>query len=248
MKTIFFTLMLLIPIFAFSQEEDLGPHGGQLKLVGEFFSEVVSNKDGSFDVYLLDKETKKPTIRYSYVTGYFESVSGAKVEVLCVGRKTYFECHPRGWNLKKGRKLQLSLARNNIAGQDAIYNLPIYNPKDLSSVQGRMRGLIRFDRPEKFMIFQDGLRSYVAENQLGANGSYCVLENLKLQKLTIKPKKKFLTKIEKVEITDQSTHRYSVIKNKDFTLICDFSADKNFKKPMIIEQMNRHLSGWLTLK
>ena len=248
MKTIICILMFLLPLFAFSQEEDLGPNGGQLKLVGEFYSEVVSNKDGSFDVYLLDKETKKPTIRYSYVTGFFESAGGSKVEILCVGQKTYFECYPRGWNLKKGKKLILSLARDNVTGNDVTYNLPIYNPKDLSSVQGRMSGTIKFDRPEKFMSFRNGKHGYATTAQLEEGGSYCVIENLKLQKLTIKPKKKLTTKIEKIEIADKTTNRYSVIRNKEYTLICDFTAEADFKKPMVIERINQHLSGWITLK
>jgi hypothetical protein len=240
--------MFLLPLFAFSQEEDLGPNGGQLKFAGEFYTEVVSNKDGSFDVYLLDKETKKPTIRYSYVTGFFESAGGSKVEILCVGQKTYFECYPRGWNLKKGKKLILSLSRDNVTGNDVTYNLPIYNPKALSSVQGRMSGSIKFDRAEKLMSFRNGKHGYATSAQLAEGGSYCVIENLKLQKLTIKPKKKFTTKIEKVEIADKTTHRYSVIRNKEYNLICDFTAEADFKKPMVIERINQHLSGWITLK
>lgn len=249
MKMIFCILVFLLsPLFAFSQEEDLGPNGGQLKDAGEFYSEVVSQKDGSFDVYLLDKETKKSTIRYSYVTGFFETTNGVKVEILCVGAKTYFECHPRGWNLKKGKKLLLNLARNNVTGKDTVYTLPIYNPKDLESAQGRIAHAVAVDKNQKYMSFRNGKRKYETSTELEAGGSYCVIENLKLQKLVIKAKKKFTTKIEKIEFPNKAVQRYAVINNRDYNLYCDFTADTEFKQSLAIEKINQHLNGWLKIR
>lgn len=240
--------MFLSSFSAFSQEDDLGPNGGQLKSVGDFYSEVISNKDGSFHVYLLDKVEKKPTVRFSYVTGFFESAGGTKVEILCVAAKTYFDCYPRGWNLKKGKKLSLSLARANVAGKDVVYNLPIYNPKDLASVQGRIAYKLEMDKSQKYMSFRNGSRRYETASQLEAGSSYCVIENIKLQKLAIKAKKKFSTKIEKIEFPNKAVQRYSVISNKDYDLYCDFTADKEFKPSLAIDKINDHLSGWLKLQ
>lgn len=248
MKLIICILIFLSTFAAAAQEEDLGPNGGQLKLVGNFYSEVIANKDGSFHVYLLDKENKKPTVRYSFVTGFFETATGAKVEILCVAVKTYFDCYPRGWNLKKGKKLLLSLARDNVSGTDVVYNLPIYNPKDLESVQGRIAYAITVDKNQKFMSFRNSGRRYETITQLEAGSSYCVIENLKLQKLTIKPKKKFTTKIEKIELPNKSQQRYSVIANKDYNLYCDFTADVDFQPSLVLKKINQHLSGWLKFK
>lgn len=249
MKTIICILVLtLSPLFAFSQDEDLGPNGGQLKDVGEFFSEVVANKDGSFHVYLLDKENKKATIRYSYVTGFFETTNGVKVEILCVGTKTYFECHPRGWNLKKGKTLVLDLARNNITGKNVVYTLPIYNPKDLESAQGRIAHAVSMDKGQKYMSFRFGKRKYETGPQLDAGGSYCVIENLNPKKLVIKAKKKFTTKIEKITLPETTVQRFSVIRNRDYHLYCDFTTDAEFKQSLTIEKINQHLNGWLKIK
>lgn len=240
--------MFFSTVNAFAQENDLGPNGGQLKLVGEFYSEVLTNKDGSFDVYLLDKETKKPSVRYSYVTGFFESNGGAKVEILCVAQKTYFECYPRGLNIKKGKKLSLSMARDNVTGNDVVYTLPIFNPKDLASAQGRIAYAIKIDKDQKYMSFRNGKRGYESTTQLEAGGSYCVIENIKLQKLSIKPKKKFTTKIEKIDFPNKEVQRYSVINNRDYNLYCDFTADADFKQSLVIEKINQHLNGWLKIK
>lgn len=248
MKLIICILMVLSPLMVFSQENDLGPNGGQLKSVGDFYSEVLTNKDGSFDVYLLDKETKKPSVRYSYVTGFFESNGGNKVEILCVAQKTYFECYPRGLNIKKGKKLFLSMARENVAGNDVVYTLPIFNPKDLDSAQGRIAYAIKFDKDQKFMSFRNGKRNYETITQLEAGGSYCAIENLKLQKLAIKPKKKFTTKIEKIEVPNKTVQRYSVITNRDYNLYCDFTADADFRQSLVIDKINQQLSGWLKIK
>lgn len=269
MKSIICILVfVLCPLLAFSQDEqakeqqseeqqpqeqsqqlqELGPNGGHIKDVGDFYSEVIANKDGSFHVYLLDKETKKPTIRYSYVTGFFESAGGTKVEILCVGAKTYFDCYPRGWNLKKGKRLSLSLARDHVAGKDVVYNLPFYNPKDLESVQGRMTGTINFDKNQKYMSFRNGKRGYETTTQLESGGSYCAIENYKLQKLTIKPKKKFTSKIEKLTFPNKSVHRYSIINNRDYSLYCDFTADADFKESLALDKINQHLNGWLKLR
>lgn len=248
MKLIICILVFLSSVTSFSQENDLGPNGGQLKSVGEFYSEVLTNKDGSFDVYLLDKETKKPSVRYSYVTGFFESNGGTKVEILCVAQKTYFECYPRGLNIKKGKKLSLSMARENVTGNDVVYTLPIFNPKDLASAQGRIAYALKLDKDQKYMSFRSGKRSYETSTQLEAGGSYCVIENLKLQKVTIKPKKKFTTKIEKIDFPNKAVQRYSVIENRDYNLYCDFTADTEFKQSLAIEKINQHLNGWLKFK
>lgn len=249
MKLFISILIFLSSVAAFSQtEEGLGPNGGQLKSVGDFYSEVLTNKDGSFDVYLLDKNTKKPSVRYSYVTGFFEANGGAKVEVLCVAQKTYFECYPRGMNIKNGKKLSLSLARENVAGQDVVYTLPIFNPKDLASAQGRIAHAVKFDANKKYMSFRNGKRNYETIEQLESGGSYCVIENFKMQKLVIKPKKKFTTKIEKIELPNKVVERYAVIDNRDYNLYCDFTADTDFKQSMLIDKINQHLNGWLKIK
>jgi hypothetical protein len=135
-----------------------------------------------------------------------------------------------------------------MSGKDVVYTLPIYNPKDLESVQGRIAHAVKMDKEQKYMSFRNGKRAYESATQLEANSSYCVIENLKLQKLTIKPKKKFTTKIEKIEFPNKSVQRYSVIANRDYNLYCDFSADTDFKPSLVIEKINQHLTGWLKIR
>jgi len=238
-------LISLISSIAFAQQEEpLGPHQGQVKSAGPFLVEVLINKDGSFDVYLLDTETKKSTVRYSYVTGSTEGPAQSKQEILCVAQKEYFECYPRAGSIKKAKKLTLNLARQNVSGNDVVYALPIFNPQDLKSAKARIQAL-QVGKTQKFISFRNGKRATASMTNLEASGSYCALENIKLQNLKIKTTKKANLKIEKIEFPNEQKVRYSVLENRDYSIYCDFTADKDFKVAALIEKINQHMAGFL---
>lgn len=241
-------LISLLSSFAFAQvdAEQLGPHQGQVKSAGPFLVEVLVNKDGSFDVYLLDAETKKSTVRYSYVTGSTEGPSQSKQEILCVAQKEYFECYPRAGNIKKAKKLTLNLSRANVSGNDVVYSLPIFNPKDLKTAKARIQAL-QVGKTQKIISFRNGKRATANNTDLEANGSYCALENYKLQNLKIKTTKKANLKIEKLEFPNKDIIRYSVLENRNYSIYCDFTADKDFKVATLIEKINQHMAGFLRI-
>lgn len=239
-------IICLFSSFAYAEEAQLGPHQGHVKSAGPFLAEVLINKDGSFDVYLLDPETKKSTVRYSYVTGSTEGPAQAKQEILCVAQKEYFECYPRAGNFKKAKKLTLSLARANVTGNDIVFSLPLFNPKDLKTAKARIQAL-QIGKTQKIISFRNGKRATSNITDLEANGTYCALENIKLQNLKIKTTKKANLKIEKLEFPNKEVVRYSVLENRDYSIYCDFTADKDFKVAMLIEKINQHMAGFLRI-
>lgn len=225
---------------------DLGPHQGHVQSAGAFLAEVLINKDGSFDVYLLDNETKKPTVRYSYVTGSTEGPAQAKQEILCVAQKQYFECYPRAGSLKKAKKLTLNLARENVTGNDLVYYLPMFNPNDLKTAKARIQSL-QIAKSNKFIAFRNGRRTTANISDLEAGGSYCALENIKLQNLKIKTTKKANLKIEKVEFPNKEINRFTVLENSNYSIYCDFTAESNFKMANLIDLINKHMAGFLRI-
>ena len=246
MTKIFRLSVLIISLFsclAFAQDGELGPHQGQIRSAGPFLAEVLINKDGSFDVYLLDAISKVASKRYSYVTGSTEGPQG-KQEILCVAQKDYFECYPRAGSIKKAKKLTLNLARENVTGNDIVFNLPIFNPKDLKTAKARIQAL-QISKNDKFISFRDGKRKAATITDLEAGGSYCALENIKLQNLKIKTTKKANLKIEKIEVPNQQVNRFSVLENSNYNIYCDFTADADFKMAKLIEKINQHMAGFL---
>ncbi|AZZ37378.1 hypothetical protein CIK05_11435 [Bdellovibrio sp. qaytius] len=238
--------IIIISLFsslAFAEDE-LGPHHGHLKSAGAFLVEVLINQDGSFDVFLLDSETKKTTIRYSYVTGSTEGPGQAKQEILCVAQKEFFECYPRAGSIKKAKKLSLSLARENVTGNDLVYTLPMFNPSDLKNAKARIQSL-QVSKVQKFISFRNGKRASANVTELEAGGSYCALENFKLQDIKIKTTKKAVLKIEKLEFPNAQINRFSVLTNSNYSIYCDFTKDPDFKMASLIEKINQHMAGFL---
>ena len=240
--SLFSTMALAAPDNAILPE--LGPHQGHVQSAGAFLAEVLVNKDGSFDVYLLDNETKKPTVRYSYVTGSTEGPAQAKQEILCVAQKEYFECYPRAGNMKKAKKLTLNLARANVTGNDLVFNLPMFNPKDLKNAKARIQAL-QIGKTHKFLSFRNGKRTPADITDLESGGSYCALENIKLQNIKIKTTKKANLKIEKIEFPNEQKNRFKVLENSNYSIYCDFTADSDFKMALLIEKINQHMAGFL---
>lgn len=248
MKNFIQLSVILISFFsslAFAEDSDLGPHQGQIKSAGAFLAEVVIHKDGSFYVYLLDPVTQVASKRYSYVTGSIEGPQGQN-EVLCVAQKDYFECYPRGGNIRKAKKLNLKLARENVTGQDVVFNLPLFNPQDLKNAKARIQTL-QIAKNSKFIVFRDGQRKSTTAVEPQDTGSFCALENLKSQNIKIKTTKRADLKIEKIEDSNEKSNRFSVLKNTNYFIYCDFTAETDFKMSALIEKINQHMTGFLRI-
>lgn len=110
-------------------ENQLGPHGGMIRMPGAFHTELVKNASNSpskffIAIYLLDMSLKNPVIKNSTVTVNF--VMAAKSSMLkfsCnpVEKENLFNCEIMH-NIKDLKELQIIATRNGVkASQLAIY-------------------------------------------------------------------------------------------------------------------------------
>ena len=87
---LFFTLLIISPLFA-GDLSPLGPHGGYLRTLGDFHSELVLNGKKGARVYLLNKEDKNPIADAASV--YFMLHSGKfDTNYYCAPTGHHFEC------------------------------------------------------------------------------------------------------------------------------------------------------------
>jgi hypothetical protein len=108
---------------AFAHGEDKpGPNGGHIRMPGNFHTEVIADKDGSFHVYLLDIQFQNPTIKNSEVKAHIISGKG-KTKLKCKPMGTHFHCKG-GTPARKGSLVLKAKRSGVIAGTDAKYPLP----------------------------------------------------------------------------------------------------------------------------
>lgn len=123
MKTLITLILLSISVKTFAHgEEKLGPNGGYLKMPGNFHTEVVPEKDGSFKVYLLDINFKTPLVKNSKITASINS--GSTKNLICNPKRDHFLCKTTKAELDKGT-LVISAERSAIKGTEAVYSLPL---------------------------------------------------------------------------------------------------------------------------
>lgn len=126
----FISLLILSNLFAsqaFSHGEDkYGPNKGYIRMPGTFHTEVVPQKDGSYQIYLLDVQNKNPKVQDSTVALELKTLSKTINFVCAPKNETYFHC--KNEEIKKESKegqIILKTKRNAIAAKEAIYNLPL---------------------------------------------------------------------------------------------------------------------------
>lgn len=115
---------ILISHTAFAHGEDKpGPNGGHIRMPGSFHTEVVTEKNGNFKIYLLDLEFKNPTLKNSKVD--VKIIQGSKsTQVKCTEKEIYFSC-TNTLGLKSGQ-LSIEATRDNAkASMKADYELPL---------------------------------------------------------------------------------------------------------------------------
>ena len=124
MKIILNTILVsLIGSIALAHGMDKpGPHKGYIQMPGQFHTEVVQNKDGSFKIYLLDIEFKNPITKNSEVKAKIKA--GRTTELKCMVMADYFHCVGANEALNKG-ELYLIATRDGIKGNEASYQLPL---------------------------------------------------------------------------------------------------------------------------
>lgn len=121
-KQVFFiSLLILVSINALAHGEDRpGPHGGYIRMPGNFHTEVIQEKTG-FRIYLLDIHWKNPTVLDSSVSATLQ-IGRKKTELSCVKESKSFLCAFK--SPTKG-VLTVIAKREGQTGAVANYNLPL---------------------------------------------------------------------------------------------------------------------------
>lgn len=101
MPVVFFLCLLAAKLPA-QDSNSLGPHGGYLKTLGDFHSELVLNAQKGAVVYLLNREDKNPISDKASV--YFLLRSGRfEANYYCAPKEDHFECRmPKPLDRKPG--------------------------------------------------------------------------------------------------------------------------------------------------
>lgn len=128
MKNFFKTQIILLSILLISSVlmahgmDKLGPNNGYIQMPGSFHTELVRNKDGSLNVYLLDVAFKNPMVKNSSVKAVFKL--NRSTELKCVAVQDHFQCT----GLDKGADsgdLIINATRDGVKSDTAIYKLPL---------------------------------------------------------------------------------------------------------------------------
>ena len=122
--------LLFLPLLSFSDQafahgEDVaGPHGGFIRMPGNFHTELVQDGPSVLKVYLLDINWKNPTIVKSTVSAKF-SIKGKTIDLTCNAKSDYFECTGDKVNFSKRGTVKIIANRMENEGGDAVYELPL---------------------------------------------------------------------------------------------------------------------------
>ena len=122
----FMKTVLLIHFFAFCSlafahgEDKPGPHGGYIRMPGNFHTEVLQDKR-NLKVYLLDAEWKNPSVSNSSVK---MTVNGKPLECRAEGNLFICPLLPNT-DLKRKGKLVLEAKREGSVGNPVTYALPL---------------------------------------------------------------------------------------------------------------------------
>ncbi len=101
-----------------------GPHGGRTQMPANFHTEVVSDKDGSFHIYLLDMEFQNPTVKNSTIKAYIVNDGKRKTSLKCNIMGDHFHCKsPRP--ISSGNLIVTANRNGTQATVDAKYELPL---------------------------------------------------------------------------------------------------------------------------
>lgn len=104
-------------------ENQLGPHGGYIRMPGAFHTEVTADGPEQIRVYLLDVNWENPSTKNSTVAATWVSEERSKAS--CRAEKDFFVCKfARPLDLKRGR-IDVEATRENQSGARVSYPLPL---------------------------------------------------------------------------------------------------------------------------
>jgi hypothetical protein len=103
--------------------DEPGPHGGFIQMPANFHTEVISNKDASFSVYLLDMEFKNPLTKNSDVKAWV-TLNKKKTDLVCKPEPDHFVCKGSK-SLNTGTLFVRATRDGSVAAMDASYELPL---------------------------------------------------------------------------------------------------------------------------
>ena len=122
MNIFIFFLITFSALQLFAHGEDKpGPHGGMIKMAKTIHTEVASDKDGSFHIFLLDINFSNPTVKNSTLSGSIASSQGDFKLDCSVMEGTHYHCKTKNVRPKIG-KLNLKANRDGVS-VDVSYDL-----------------------------------------------------------------------------------------------------------------------------
>jgi hypothetical protein len=117
----FIAMFISFTVFGHGENKP-GPHGGEIRMPGNFHTELIV-EGSTARIYLLDMAFKNPLTEKSQVSVSAEGKSGV-VKPHCVEKKSFFECHfPK--DLKNYKSLVIKPVRKGQKGREAHYTLPL---------------------------------------------------------------------------------------------------------------------------
>lgn len=122
MKSVLVGLIIIASLYAFAHGEDKpGPHGGRVEMAKNVHTEVATDKDGSFHIFLLDGNIENPSTKNSSLEASIKS-SKEELRLDCsIMGGTHFHCKSKKVRPKDGR-LDLKVNREGVT-VDVSYDL-----------------------------------------------------------------------------------------------------------------------------
>lgn len=119
--------------------EKPGPNGGELRMPGDFHTEV-KQRGREFEVFLLDNDFKNPQTTDSVVDiQVIKPDTAAPIEVACrstrAARPPHFVCMNPKYKPVNGDILKLKAKRGDAIGAEVEYKLPLLQPVVAKSVK-----------------------------------------------------------------------------------------------------------------
>ena len=107
-------------------DNNLGPNKGYLKMPGAFHTELLSNRDGTFKIYLIDINFKNPMTKDSSVELKYIAHNKKIIFNCSAFNDQYFVCSSKEVTSKpKNGNIELKAIRGKVQASIATYTLPL---------------------------------------------------------------------------------------------------------------------------
>ncbi|MBX2993252.1 MAG: hypothetical protein KF681_00455 [Bdellovibrionaceae bacterium] len=127
MKTVFgalVSLALLAPLVALAAPNELGPHKGVIRKLGDFYTEVVIGSNNEIRVFLLDESKKKTVKPTGGVVATLTMKDKTLATIRCPASGDFFLCaFEEMYPVRAAHSLTLETRRKGAKGHQALYPL-----------------------------------------------------------------------------------------------------------------------------